>query len=359
MIPDYSQSNPYQRLLADALRGSGTTVDFLRGGRRIFPLYEAARCFDVDVVHLHWVTPFLPAVALPLYVLYAARFMLDIALTRLSGKNVVWTIHNKVSHEARYPRLEMSIRRRIARMVDAMIVHSQEIQREMAHDFGLPLASFAVVPHASYGNTYGDEIDGIEAREMLGLPQSGRVFLNFGLMRRYKGLKRLLDAWSASGLGEAGNTLVLAGEFNDPVFREEITNQASLLRGVRLDLGRVPDERVRIYFSACDVVVLPFQKILTSGSLHLALTFGKPIVAPRLPSVSDVFGGENRFAFEPSNDTSLSDMLRLSATADLNDEVQKMQRVRTSLHDWPNVASATLSVYQRTATSRLGGRTSQ
>ncbi len=356
MIPDYSGSNPYQRLLADGLERSGATVAFPRRGRRLLPVLADATGLKIDVVHLHWINPYLPGVRLPFYFLYALRFLLDLSLTRLRGTRVVWTIHNKLSHEAWHPRIERLIRRVLARLVDARIVHSAEIQREISTDLGLPPAAFEIVPHASYANHYGDAMDGSQARHELGLEQAGRVFLNFGLMRPYKGVKRLLEAWAASGLGDTGNVLVFAGDFNDPNFRHEVEALAATMAGVRFDVGHVPDDRVRVYFSACDAVALPFEKILTSGSLHLALAFGKPIVAPRLPSISEILGSENPFAFDPADANSLGDALRRCADADLADSASNTEHLKTALHDWDSVARATFAIYEQVARVRSGSQ---
>ena len=260
MIPDYRSTNPYQRLIAEGLERHGAHVAFSQKPRRALPLLATARAFDVDVVHLHWITPFLRNASAPLYLLFVVRLIVDLVMTRLSGVRVVWTVHNKVSHEARHPRFELWARRGIARVVDAIIVHSPEICREIAADFRLPPAHFDIIPHASFGDLYGERLDIDEARRALGLDRPGRVFLNFGLMRPYKGLKRLMEAWAASGLGDAGHTLLLAGAFSDPAYRADIEAAAAPLPGVRIDAGFVPDDRVRYYHGACAAVVLPFEK---------------------------------------------------------------------------------------------------
>lgn len=351
MIPDYRATNPYQRLIAEGLEALGAQVNFyVPVRRRTFPLRIAANQFDVDVLHLHWITPFLRDSSLTVYAAFAARLLLDIVLTRAAGVSVVWTIHNKVSHEARYPRFEMAVRRCVARIVDAKIVHSPEIRREIAAEYGQLPSSFDIVPHASFGNLYGEPLGRSEARDELGLAADGRVFLNFGLMRPYKGLKRLLDSWSASGLGAAGHTLLLAGEFNDPDFRAEIVTQAAATVGVRIDAGHVPNDRVRLYFSACDAIVLPFERILTSGSLHLAITYCKPIVAPRIGSVVEMLRDAGGFLYEVADTDGLRDALVNCARADaaeIESYRQAMNAVRGSLLDWADVARATLAVYER------------
>lgn len=357
MIPDYRSTNPYQGLIAEQLEAQGVRVAFAQRARpRVFPIRAAVRERDVDVLHLHWITPFLRGSSVPAYLAFAARLLADIALVRATGVAVVWTIHNKVSHETRYPALEMWVRRCIAREVDAMIVHSAEIRREIAVDFRKPVHAFDIVPHASFGNLYGEAPNVREARESLALPANGRVFLNFGIMRPYKGLERLLEAWASSGLGRARNTLLLAGEFNDQAYRDVILTAARSLDGVRIDDGRIPDDRVRFYFGASDAVVLPFERILTSSSLHLAITFEKPVVAPRMASVVETLGQANHFLYDPENSDGLDAALQRCTGADLEAARSEIRNSRAALMDWHEVAQATLAVYQRARQRRASGR---
>lgn len=357
MVPDYRSTNPYQGLIAAQLETLGVRTAFVQRTRRhVFPLRAAARELDIDILHLHWITPFLRGSNVAAYVAYSARLLADIAFVRATGVCVVWTIHNKVSHETRYPALEMWVRRGIARIVDAMIVHSAEIRREIAADFRKPLDAFDIVPHASFGNLYGEPADKREAREALALPANGEVFLNFGIMRPYKGLERLLEAWSSSGLSTAGHTLLLAGEFNDEAYRDVILRAAKSLGGVRIDDGRVPDDRVRFYFGASDAVVLPFQRILTSSSLHLAITFEKPVVAPRIASVVETLGQADHFLYDPEDSEALGAAMRRCAGADLEAERSEIRNSRAALMDWHEVAQATLAVYQHARQRRGSGR---
>ena len=356
MIPDYRESNPYQSLIAEQLEKLGVQTLFWEQPRRyLFPLHAAVRDLNVDVLHLHWIKPFLRSVKTPVYVANCVRFLADVAFVRASGVPVVWTIHDTISHETPHPVLEMWVRRAIARIVDAMILHSPEIRREIAADFREPLDAFDIVPHASFGDLYGEAPDARAAREALALKTAGKVFLNFGLMRPYKGLERLLKAWAESGLGTAGHVLLLAGRFPDPAYQEKIVRAAQPIEGVRIDLGHVPDDRVRLYLGACDAVVLPFERILTSSSLHLAITFEKPVIAPRIASVLETLGQANRFLYDRSTG-GLRDALRRCAAADLEAERSAIRNRRATLIGWPEVAQMTLAVYERALRGYRGRR---
>jgi hypothetical protein len=71
---------------------------------------------------------------------------------------------------------------------------------------------------------------------------------------------------------------VIAGEAQDPKYMEMVRSAADAAHGVRLFSGRVPDDQVATFFSATDVVVLPLERALTSGTLVLAQSFGRTVV---------------------------------------------------------------------------------
>ena len=65
-------------------------------------------------------------------------------------------------------------------------------------------------------------------------------------------------------------------------------------------LHHIEDEDVQVYFNAADIVVLPFKKNTTSGSALLALSFGKPIIAPLIGSINDLPSNTGLFYSYPS-----------------------------------------------------------
>ena len=91
---------------------------------------------------------------------------------------------------------------------------------------------------------------------------------------------------------------------------------------------------------------------MTSSSLHLAITFGKPVIAPRIASVRETIGAADGFTYDANDPNGLRDALRRCAVADLTDERRHIERIRTALLDWDGVAQATLAVYERVLRGR-------
>jgi glycosyltransferase involved in cell wall biosynthesis len=65
-----------------------------------------------------------------------------------------------------------------------------------------------------------------------------------------------------------------------------------------------------VYFNACDVAVLPYKEILSSGTVFSALGFGRPVVAPRLADLEEVVTSECGLLYDPNEASALREALR-------------------------------------------------
>lgn len=284
MTPDYRRDNPYQALLAQALEELGARVSFPRGYRRVLPL---RRMLDQDglrpnVLHLHWLAPYLKGRNAVAMAAYAAKLIVDLVLVRRAGVRLVWTVHNLVEHEQAHPGIELWCRRRLARLADVIIVHSDGARETVAGAYDVPPEKIFIMPHGHYRDVYGPPIPAAEARRKLRLAPQGRVFLFFGTIRPYKGVLKLLSAWAESPELNERHLLVIAGEALDRRYREAVRDAAEAVPNACLWLGRVPDDWVAALISAADALIVPLENVLTSGSAVLAESYRKDMVAPKL-----------------------------------------------------------------------------
>jgi glycosyltransferase involved in cell wall biosynthesis len=116
------------------------------------------------------------------------------------------------------------------------------------------------------------------------------------------------------------------------------------LPNVRFQPGFVPDADVHRYFSAADVVVLPFEKVLTSSSVALATAFGKPVVAPRLGEIAELLGEATDLLYDADDADGLQSRLAEAATADLAPLAARAARSGSG-RDWTTIGAATKRIY--------------
>ncbi|WP_421656720.1 glycosyltransferase [Leptothermofonsia sp. ETS-13] len=347
MMPDYRIDNPYQTLLAKALEAEGVHIQFPVGYRRVFPIFRAVKSSPVpiDVLHLHWLNPYLKGKNWLVRLIYTLKFLLDVLITKLSGVRVVWTVHNARSHEALFPALELWAQQALARLSDRLIVHHNAAVDEIVPMYRFSPAKVSVIPHGHYRNNYGPAVDPQFAREILELPTTGRIYLNLGMLRPYKGVENLLNLWQTHADLVAGHTLLIAGKPLDEAYKQRLTEQASQTQGVLLRAVFVEDSQIPLYFSAADVVVLPFERILTSGSLLLAMSYGKPIIAPRTNGIAETLGKADKLLYEPTDEQGLLHAFKRSMQTDLN-ELSELVNKECDRLDWTAIAHKTHQLYQ-------------
>jgi glycosyltransferase involved in cell wall biosynthesis len=119
-----------------------------------------------------------------------------------------------------------------------------------------------------------------EARRTLGIPSDERVVLFFGYIKKYKGLDILLRSLPLLKEITGPFLCLVAGECMEPSVRYKVLAAKLHLEGeVRWCDDYVPEQRVPLYFAACDVVALPYLEAASSGVLLMAYTFSRPVVA--------------------------------------------------------------------------------
>ncbi len=195
-------------------------------------------------------------------------------------------LHNPVSHEGIIgERVLFNI---WMRLVDLVIVHTECSGNAVDHD------SIHVIPYGVYPC---EDIPAKEARKKFSIPNEAKVLLFFGNLRPYKGLDLLLKSFKHIARNDKNVWLIIAGrpwkDFDDYLnlinsFGEDISSRIILRDEF------IPESQVPFYFSAADLLVLPYKQFDSqSGVIMLTISCGLPYV------VSDV-KGLREFALDSS-----------------------------------------------------------
>jgi beta-1,4-mannosyltransferase len=346
-LPDYSAANAYQRALAAGLRDLGVEVraDATRS-RRVAPVLEALRGSGrPDVIHLHWTEPYIargPQVS----ALKARRTLLELRLARRAGMRIVWTAHDLFRHDRAEDPAERAFMHALFDLADAVIVHCASAAEGLLEALGLEPSrrrKVRVIPHGHYRGAYPDTLSMAEARERLGLPAAARVVAFTGWLRPYKGVTELVQAFAA--LPEPYARLVMAGQSVDADYAARLETLAAADPRVRLDLGFVPDEELQVYLRAADVVACPFLEIFTSGSVLLAMSFERAVIAPRRGCVPETLDEAGGIVYDADDPRGLEGALRVAMQADLA-TMGRHNGACLERFDWSRVAEATLAAYR-------------
>lgn len=150
-----------------------------------------------------------------------------------------------------------------------------------------------------------------QAREELKKPQDAKLLLFFGFVRKYKGLKYLLQAMQDVKKKLDDVELMIVGSFDQD--KEEYLRMISvgkLEQCVQIVDQYMPDNEVEKYFAGCDLVVLPYESATQSGIVQIAYGFEKPVIATEVGGLPDVvIDGATGYVTPPKDSKALADSI--------------------------------------------------
>ncbi|MDR2083782.1 MAG: glycosyltransferase [Bacteroidales bacterium] len=143
-------------------------------------------------------------------------------------------------------------------------------------------------PHPLYDN-FGLKLNREEALNMLELDTSFRYILFFGIIRAYKGLDLLIEAFYRLRKSNDNVKLIIAGEFyEDKEQYKSLIKKYNLEEDIILRDEFIPDSKVNIYFSACDIVAQPYKSATQSGVTQIAYHFEKSMLVTDVGGLSEI-----------------------------------------------------------------------
>lgn len=299
----------------------------------------------------------------------ALAFPLLLALLRLSRIPVVITVHQVVplTGVSKQFLKETGIKgkatilkgglyllvRSVVSLSSAVIVHEPIFKHSLTRQYKCNHEKIHVIPHGI--EAVENDLDRAKARDVLDIDRE-RALLFFGYLARYKGLETLIDAFM--GLEDGNYVLFIAGGehprlLGDPAYEEYIASLKSRAAGssgrIRFT-GFVPEDDIPFYFSACDVLVLPYTVMMSSsGPLSLCAAYKKPFLASE--SLADVVPQPDiLFQNTPQG-------LRSKIEEFFNDEALQRQSIAYSerllqQRSWSEVGRRTRLLYQEVTATK-------
>jgi len=214
-------------------------------------------------------------------------------------------VHNMIPHEKRF--YDKWLSKYFVKPIDAFIALSESVKNDILQFSQKPCV---VTPHPMYDN-FGDAISRDEALQKMNFSspviasetkQSIRYLLYFGLIRRYKGLDLLLEAFADERLKKLPLKLIVAGEFYEdskPYF--DIIDKHNLHDRIVLKTEFVPDNEVANLFCSADLITLPYRDATQSGVTQIAYYFEKPMLVTNVGGLPEIVpNGKSGYVVEPN-----------------------------------------------------------
>lgn len=226
-------------------------------------------------------------------------------IARRNGKTKVLVICDNVIPHEKKPG-DNSATNYFFKFADYFVLLSKKVQRDLLSL--KPGARNTVLPHPVYSN-FGGPLEKSEARKFLNLPGKEKLILFFGFIRDYKGLDVLLESMAA--MKDKEIRLLVAGEYysNEEKYKK-IIDDLRLKDRLHLFTDFIPTSEVKYYFSACDVVILPYRDATQSGIVQIAMNFGKPVIATNVGGLGEVvYNDKTGYIVEKENPAALADAI--------------------------------------------------
>ncbi len=197
---------------------------------------------------------------------------------------IIVIVDNIIPHEKRFG--DNALNKYFVKSVDGFIAMSKNVLTDLnTFDTTKPKI---LSPHPLYDN-FGQAKSREESLKCLNLDTSFNYMLFFGIIRKYKGLAILLQAFADKRLNNGKIKLIIAGEFyEDNSEYLNLIKQYKLENSIILATKFIPDEEVVNYFCAADIIVQPYIHATQSGVTQIAYHFNKPMLVTDVGGLKEI-----------------------------------------------------------------------
>ena len=266
-------------------------------------------------------------------------------IAKRNGKTrTIALVHNMIPHEPSI--LDKLFAPFYVRSTDGFVALSESVVQDINRldRNNKPKTSY---PHPIYDH-YGEQMSKEEACQALNLNPENQYMLFFGLVRAYKGLDLLLDAFGKVKDQLPNLQLIVAGEFyeDEDKYRAQISNN-QLTNKVIIKNEFIADADLRKYFGAADLIVQPYKTATQSGVTQVAFHFEKPMLVTNVGGLGEIVHDHKMgYAVEPNADAiaaALTDYYTHSRQADYTEYLIKQK----DNYSWSKLAESFVKIHNK------------
>ncbi len=206
-------------------------------------------------------------------------------------------------------------------------------------------------PHPMY-ETYGNIVSKTEACNQLGLNPNNKYILFFGLIRHYKGLDILIDAFNKSNVSE-DVCLLIAGEFYDTkeTYLTQLQN-SSKKNQIILHDKFIPNDLVRYYFCTSSLVAQTYRNATNSGVTMVGYYYNKPMLVTNVGGLKEIVP-DNKCGFLVENDIDkISEKINYYFQNNLEEEFTENVKIEKKKYEWKTFTQNLIELYKSTLTNK-------
>lgn len=266
-------------------------------------------------------------------------------IAKRNGKTrTIALVHNMIPHEPSL--LDKLFAPFYVRSTDGFVALSDSVVQDINHfdKNNKPKTSY---PHPIYDH-YGDPMTKQEACQALNLDPNNQYMLFFGLVRAYKGLDLLLDAFGQVKDRLPNLQLIIAGEFyeDEDKYRTQIANN-QLTDRVIIRNEFIADADLRKYFGAADLIVQPYKSATQSGVTQVAFHFEKPMLVTNVGGLGEIVHDRKMgYAVAPQADA-IAEAIADYYTHDRQADYTEYLILQKENYSWAKLVESFISIYNK------------
>ncbi|MEG0517753.1 MAG: glycosyltransferase [Bacteroidales bacterium] len=232
---------------------------------------KAIREWKPDILIMrYWMSYFAPSLG------YVARHM-------HKECKIISILDNVIPHEQRF--FDKPFTRYFLKPQNGFVVLCDAVKKDLL-EF-IPDANYINTPHPLYSH-FGEKLPRAEAEQSIGIKKDKKNILFFGLIRDYKGLDILLEAFATL---DNSYQLIIAGEpYGSFEKYRALIDKCPHKENIYVTTGYIKDHEVTRYFSAADVCVLPYRSATQSGISSVSYHFEVPMITTNVGGLKETIG---------------------------------------------------------------------
>jgi beta-1,4-mannosyltransferase len=272
--PPENPENKYIKILTDPLR---------EYGHQVFPLEALpSRLSQLDLIHLNWFENVTEKGVVQSWLSFLKKSMV-LNVIQFGGKKLIWTLHNRISHEKKSGGFSRLLTNRLIKMADAIVIHSRESEHLLAP---VHRSKTYYIPHPDFIGSYGSIHPSVKSQKL--------QLLFIGAVKPYKNIELLIEVVKEF---QGDVELTIAGKPFSSAYQEQLETTAAGYPGIRLMLKFIDDHELPELIAASDLLVLPYDltSSLNSGTVILAFSYQRSIICPAIGTLKDMVEMEENF----------------------------------------------------------------
>ena len=244
--------------------------------------------------------------------------------------------HNIIPHEKRIG--DRFLTKFFTSKMDAFLVLSQRVFDDL-NNFA-PFKPKKISPHPLYDN-FGDEKSKSNAQQALNLASNFKYILYFGIIRKYKGLDILLEAFADKRIDKTNIKLIIAGEFyEDEQPYLDLMKKLNIQEHIILINEFITDNQVANYFCAVDIVAQPYKNATQSGVTQIAYHFNKPMLVTDVGGLKEMVSHQKvGYVVEPNSNAVASALVDFFNNHRENDFIEGVKQEKEK-YNWNKLTEA-------------------